>query len=225
MKKILLTVRLSLYLTAFVLAGCKPNVEETWFDNTVTLLEDELPKYTEYGYNTAGAKIVTSSKDWVFNQNWTLYSSYNTPSARISKKAPGLLQFAMIGQKGIYGEKMDLLFDFPAEISDSLSGLYALVNQKFTSQHHLLETHLSYGEDLANTLTVTSGLLFFTRSRRIIYSAGNNKEVEGVSLSGTFEVTATMVDEMDNDANVTVSSGRFDILFWKFNGVEFTNVL
>ncbi|MDR1022354.1 MAG: hypothetical protein LBL94_03650 [Prevotellaceae bacterium] len=225
MKKMLLATLFATCLTMPALPGCTPNIDEPEFDNYVMLPDGDLPKYTEYGFNTAGAKITTANKHGTFDQIWTLSAyGYGTAGARISKTESGTVRFSMSGYKMPYSAA-ELSFEFQAEISDSLAGLQALVNQNFSLQQRTLLTEFQpNGENLAERLNITSASLRFTRSR-IIYT--NSGERRGVSLSGTFELAGTFIENGEN-ANMTVSSGRFDILFRNSYGVdniEFSNAL
>lgn len=220
-------VCLTMYLTLLALPCCEPTDDDREFNKSVLLLDGDLPKYTEYGYNMAGAKITTVNRHRTLEQVWRLFS-YNysgIADARISKAGDGMLRFSLMGYK-TPDNVMEILFDFRSEMPNSLTGLQELLaGQKFSSQQGTLLVELPSGdENFGNGLNVTSASLHFIRSRNI-YADSNERR--GVSLSGTFEFAGTFIENGEN-VSITVSSGRFDILFsssYGDNSIEFSNIL
>jgi hypothetical protein len=198
--------------------SCSSDAYERAFDTTVIALDEGLPKYTEYGFNTAGAKIASVGKDWTSDDKWFLYywSGLSVSNVHIEQLGDGWVRFFMKGMTTSLAS-VDIAFNFPAGIPDTLTGLRALVNQEFSVQKgNLLVDFPANEEALTGQVRVSSATLRFSRSR-VIYANANNRE--GVSLSGTFEIAGTAPD----GGSVTVSSGRFDILFYNYNGGLFGN--
>lgn len=209
MKKILLaTFFATLCLMLPTLHSCDSKADEAFFDDYVMMFDGELPKYTEYGYNTAGANVAIKIAGRS-NQIWTLYSS--GASAVIVKTETGICRLTMSGQM-LY-QQMTLMFDL-AEMPDSLLGLQDLVGRQFSLNP-------------ASNLDYTSASLKVTSSRAI-YKA---EQLYGVSFSGRFEASVLMSggaggeDEENSGAaqSVKVSDGRFDILFKSHDGTTISN--
>jgi hypothetical protein len=220
-------------LTLSALNSCSSGINEPDFDQVVTINEGEIPKYSEYGLNTAGARIIRSGNDWETNDAWTLfYIGNGISNVEMTKVGGGLMQFFMYGMTSSL-ELMSVSFYFPAEIPDTLTGLRALVNQEFSVQKSNLIVSFPDNENVStNKASIKSASLRFTNSRRIIYyekiteskdSIRYDKTIkhEDVSLSGTFEFAG--VDP--NNVNVTMNSGRFDILFNAYNGSKYANAV
>ncbi|MDR0688121.1 MAG: hypothetical protein LBF55_05465 [Prevotellaceae bacterium] len=220
MKKAALTPLFAVSLSLLAAHSCSSDTYERAFDATVIAPDDEgLPKYTEYGFNTAGAEIASAGKDWASDDKWSLYywSGLNISNVHIEQLGGGWVQFFMKGMTTSLAS-VDIAFNFPGEIPDTLTGLRALVGQEFSVQRGnlLVDFPATNKEALTGQVHVSSATLRFTRSR-VIYTNANNRE--GVSLSGTFEITGSTPD----GGSVTVSSGRFDILFYNYNGGLFSN--
>jgi hypothetical protein len=220
MKKALLTPLFAVPLTLLAAHSCSPDVYERTFDATVIATDDEgLPKHTEYGFNTAGAKIASVGKDWTADDKWSLYywSGLSVSNVHIEQPGGGWVRFFMKGLTAS-SASVDIAFNFPAEIPDTLTGLRVLVGQEFSVQRGnlLVDFPATNKEALTGQVRVSSATLRFSRSR-VIYTNANKRE--GVSLSGTFEMAGTAPD----GESVTVSGGRFDILFYNYNGGLFSN--
>jgi hypothetical protein len=219
MKRTVLVPLFATLLTLPALNSCSSDINEPAFDQIVTISEGEIPKYTEYGFNTAGARIIRSGSNWTTDDAWSLfYIGNGIPNVEITKVGGGLMQCFMYGMTTSL-ELMSVSFYFPAEIPDSLSGLQVLVNKEFSVQKSNLIVDFPDNEKVStNKIRIKSASLHFT-SCRSIYTKGNIPE--GVSLSGTFEFTGMG----PNDGNVMVNNGRFDILFDAYNGSKYTNAV
>lgn len=202
-------------LTLLTLQGCEsPNV--TVFDSPVALSDETLPDYTEYGYNTAGASITATGSSSSSQHLWRiLYPS--PPSAHITKVDYNTFTFSMSGVNLPAAEIVELSFTFQADIGDTLTGLRTLGNTQHSTQQNNLTANISGNQASFQGLHITSASLSFNRSRSI--SATPDARLYGVSLSGTFEISGETLDGV----NVKISSGRFDILFIKYNGTSFSN--
>jgi hypothetical protein len=213
MKRTVLVPLFATLLTLPALNSCSSDINEPVFDQIVTINEGEIPKYSEYGFNTAGARITRSDSGRTIYYAWKLDSYANV---EIEKKDGGSLYFSMRGMTSTL-QYADVAFSFSAEISDTLTGLRALVNQEFSVQKgNLIRVDFPDKENISdNNVRIKSASLHFTSCRSIY----KNNLPEGVSLSGTFEFTGVGT----NNVNVTVNNGRFDILFDAYNGSKYTN--
>lgn len=220
------------------LQGCEaPDVAA--FEHAATTAPDALPDYTEYGYNTAGANFSWNLNDEAVNYLWKISPP---PSAYIEMANNNMLDFSITGATVTPDTRTAAMiafsFTFLANISSPLTNIPELANSRHpTQQGNLSVALLTDIQKLANSrystqqgnlsvallsdrheyegTKISSASLSFNRSR-IIYA--DSKQL-GVSLSGTFEVSGTT----RNNISVTISSGRFDILFSGNNGTSFDN--
>jgi hypothetical protein len=217
MKKILSSMLSAVWFTLpalLALPACS-SPDATEFDSFVAFSNKALPDYSEYGYNTAGANLVITSENQELNHLWLIYSP---PSAYITKQDDNTFEFSMNGMRIPYADAIDISFTFGAALRDTLADLQTLSNTQYSMQKNSFSAHVaSNNTSLFQGLTITSASLTFNRSR-IIYTDAHNRQ-RGVSLSGTFEITGITLD----DVSVKITGGRFDILFSRNNGTNFSN--
>jgi hypothetical protein len=217
MKKVLsamLSVVWCALSTLLSLSACdSPGATE--FDSPVAFSDEVLPDYSEYGYNTAGANLIITSKNQEISSLWLIYSP---PSAYITKQNDNTFTFSMNGVLMPYADAVELSFTFGVALRDTLADLQTLANTQYSMQKSSFSAHVSSNNTgLFQGLTITSASISFNRSR-IIYTDAHNRQ-RGVSLSGTFEITGVTLDEV----SVKITGGRFDILFSGNNGTSFSN--
>lgn len=167
-----------------------------------------LPDYTEYGYNTGGARFTTTIKDRdrdaVLNDLWMLYSS---PSALVTKQGNNV-KLSLNGMKALDMWAVDIFFTLQNVAIDSLQELLNLNGKQYSTQKGNLSAEIATGA-YADVKNASSASLDIKRSRAIYTGFGPDEKLRGVTLSGTFELSGETLD----GASVKVSDGRFDILF------------
>jgi len=154
-------------------------------------IDNQLPAYSEWGYNSFGAKI---------DRNYFLASNSMTPCKILYKN--GMLNFSLSGYCNNYIETT-LTFAFPFEQIHEYTDLLALDNKKMelaTPDCKIIFTQ----NGTTDTLNVVDGELDFSRAQMLLIDEQPNR----VILSGVFDFRyLSGTDEFP----VAVSDGRFDL--------------
>ena len=154
-------------------------------------IDYQLPAYTEWGYNSFGAKI---------DRNYFLVSNSITPCKILYKN--GLLNFSLSGYCNNYIETT-ITFAFPLEQIHDYTDLLTLDNKKIELATSGCEVTLTQN-GTTDTLNVVDGELYFCRAQMLFIDEQPNR----VILSGVFDFRYLS----GTDAfPVSVSDGRFDL--------------
>jgi len=154
-------------------------------------IDNRLPAYTEWGYNSFGAKI---------DRNYFLVSNSITPCKILYKN--GMLNFSLSGYYNNYIETA-MTFSFPIEQIQDYTDLLALNNKKIELAASGCEVTLTQNET-TDTLNVIDGELYFQRAQMLFIDDQPNR----VILSGVFDFRYLNATD---DFPVSVSDGRFDL--------------
>jgi len=167
------------------LAACESDIDRMIF------LPDEndanLPAYTEWGYNTFGAK---------YEKEYFVSSNEFVPCKIIRRGEQ--LQFVLIGEK--HYSKMNLSVTFPFHGIQKYQDLVALNGLKLDLTN--CDVSITFGENEPTPLSVISGELYFKRVQVLRIDEVENRAL----LSGTFSLQF-----WKNDLPETISDGRFDV--------------
>lgn len=154
----------------------------------------ELPKYSEWGYNTFGAFV--DRQPFVSNDA-------ETPIKVVAE--PGRTSFRFTGQRGLFnygtGEPFAISFVFPDLQPETYDHLILLHNSSWDLASEDTDVILTEGVT-RDTLEVLNGNLKFKRAQYLLV----DQKAEQVILSGVFEFQA-----IRNGIPITVSNGRFDV--------------
>ncbi|MDR1197773.1 MAG: hypothetical protein LBK94_02000 [Prevotellaceae bacterium] len=185
MKKICLI----LFVGALLLSSC---AKEDVMDRTIFVPDEEdnnLPAYTEWGYNSFGAK---------YERDYFLVSNSIVPCKILYNNSR--LQFSLSG-KIDYDGNMTLLFDFPFVQMSGYQDLIQLNNTEIDlSDVDCTVKILQNGVE--NTLNVLDGKLHFKRAQLLSI----DDQVNRVILSGIFDLRF-----LQDGFPLTISNGRFDV--------------
>jgi hypothetical protein len=180
----------------FLLSSCSD--EDSEMDRTIFIPDethDELPAYTEWGYNTFGA--VYDVRDYFVVSNQVV------PCKILYKD--GLLRFSLSGilQGNYYtvSEKVTLSFSFPLDRPANYADLLSLNNMKLEFPSNDCTVKFTRGDN-EKILDIVSGNLYFKRAQLLYIDDAVNR----VILSGTFELRF-----LEDDFPVAISNGRFDL--------------
>ena len=178
-----------------LLISCRKDVMDK-----IIFIPDEkdpnLPAYTEWGYNSFGAKY---GNDYflVFVPNKKTIT-LNTITPCTIKHSNHQIQFLLHGVLR-NGHEMRLLFTFP--LIEQMTGYYDLV--KLPKEEIVLSAANNCTVSIDNTpLHDLNGKLHFKRVQLLNIDG----TMERAILSGTFEL-----DFKKNGVNETISNGRFDM--------------
>ena len=153
-------------------------------------IDGNLPAYTEWGYNSFGAKI---------NRIYFLASDRITPCKILYKD--NSLRFSISGYIDSYVETT-LTFTFPIEKLYEYVDLLTLNNKRIELKASDCEVTLTQNGK-TETLNILNGELHFRRAQKLLIDDQPNR----VILSGEFNLRyITETDEF----SVSVSDGRFD---------------
>lgn len=183
--------------TAFFASCAK---DDSQMERTIFIpdkIDNQLPAYTEWGYNSFGAKI---------DRKYFVASNNIIPSKILYKD--GSLRFSLNGTLNEYSNywsnhaEYSLTFDFPLEQLHEYTDLLILDNKKIElASSNCVLTSTQYGA--TQTLNVISGELHFCRAQMLSIDEQPNR----VILSGVFDFRyLNGTDEFP----VSVSDGRFD---------------
>ena len=165
-----------------------PQMERTIF--IPDPIDSNLPAYTEWGYNSFGAKI---------NRNYFLASNHIIP-CKIWYKDDSL-HFSISGYIGDYSETT-LMFTFPSEKLYEYVDLLTLNNKRIELTVSGCEVTLTQNGK-TKTLNILNGELHFRRAQKLLIDDQPNR----VILSGEFNLR--YISETD-EFPISVSDGRFD---------------
>ncbi|MDR1652370.1 MAG: hypothetical protein LBS01_01730 [Prevotellaceae bacterium] len=165
--------------------------------------DSQLPAYTEWGYNSFGAKI---------DRQYFVSTSHIMPCRALYKD--GYLQFSL---SGVYwltysgNTEMTLSFSFPCEQLHTYADLLILNEKNMELSAGDIQVVQTKVENTAqsrietiDTLNVVSGMLHFRRAQLLSIDDQPNRAI----VSGVFEFRYI---EDNNVFPVSVSNGRFDI--------------
>lgn len=156
----------------------------------------DLPKYSEWGYNTFGAYY--DRKAFVSNDN-------EVPAKIIV--ANNLTSFVLTGQDGAYSyysssnSKMSITFKISGFLPQNYKELIEFNDTIFDLRNSSYQVLVTTGT-VTDTATIIEGGLTFKRAQNLIVDT----KQEEVILSGYFEFKALI-----NKEPITLSDGRFDV--------------
>ncbi|GHV65575.1 hypothetical protein FACS1894199_06610 [Bacteroidia bacterium] len=195
MKKTLFAFYSFLLLLSF---GCSSN--DANMDGTIFIPDEtnlSLPAYTEWGYNTFGAK---------YERSYFLVAK-NVVPCKITYRNDSL-NFVLIGHWGTdsfenYGQgPMRLAFSFPMPLINDYTGLATLDGKVIVLPDEPCVVTMVKGNSTETTLVPISGKLTFKRAQLLEV----DDVVDRVILSGTFNLKYLV-----SGLQETFSEGRFDI--------------
>jgi hypothetical protein len=172
-----------------LLASC---AEENALDRTIFIPDESdpnLPAYTEWGYNSFGAK---------YERSYFLVSNSIIPCKILYQS--GQLQFSLTGN--IDYEKKTLSFIFPFLSISDYSDLIQLNNKEINLADSDCIVKLSQRDGNDKILNVLNGTLHFKRAQLLNIDDIPNR----IILSGTFELRF-----IQNEFPEIISDGRFDL--------------
>jgi hypothetical protein len=179
-----------LLLVICLLASC---TKEDVLDRTIFIPDEsnpELPAYTEWGYNSFGAK---------YERSYFLASNSIIPCKVLYQN--GELQFSLAGYVDAR-QKMTLSFGFPLQSISDYSDLIQLNNMEINLTNGDCTVKMSRNNSNEETLNVLSGTLYFKRAQLLTIDDNPNRAI----LSGTFTLQF-----MRGSFPETISNGRFDM--------------
>jgi hypothetical protein len=187
---------LSIVAMMMLFSSCSRDSE---LDRTIFVPDESnnnLPAYTEWGYNAFGA---------IYDiRNYFLVSNSIVPCKILYKD--GLLHFSLNGiltsNYNNQHEKMTLLFSFPKENISQYYDLLALNNTEINLASNDCIVKINNGEN-EQVLDIIDGFLCFKRAQLLSIDDEPNR----VILSGIFELRFL---ENGNDFPISFSEGRFD---------------
>lgn len=165
---------------------------EDGLDQTIFIQDEEdynLPAYTEWGYNTFGAK---------YERDYFLVSNEIIPCKIVYND--GYMQFLLHGK--IRGQKeMKLIFIFPIAQMNDYEDLLQLHNTEIDLAQ--VECTVKIIEDgLEDIVNIKKGTLKFKRAQLLSVDNTPNRTI----LSGNFDLLF-----LRNEFPVAISDGRFDL--------------
>lgn len=185
--------KISIVFFLCLLSGCfEPDLQRSIF------LPDpdypELPRYSEWGYNTFGA---------FFDRQPFISNDAESPLKVVEER--GSVSFLFTGQRGLVsyapGEPFSINFVFPDLQVERYDDLMVLHNSLWDLANENMEVIVAEGHS-RDTLEVLNGTLRFRRAQYLLV----DQKAEQVILSGIFEFQAVR-----DGVPVTVSNGRFDV--------------
>ncbi|MGL4363794.1 MAG: hypothetical protein ACRCSB_01145 [Bacteroidales bacterium] len=199
-----------------MLGACSTDV---FFDSRFIPDEENenLPKATQLGYNTAGAFFDIDSSP---RSTWLISSHFATANT-VKLYADGpIVTFSLSGFIASQGNTATIEFEILNTTSiRSLFGLQSLSNQLFTTTNGNLLVKSIAGNSATNynPIIVNSASIQFDDCKRLYIKS----ELQGVCASGKFELEGRAEGEKFS-ANVQIQSGRFDMLFKRYDNGQFT---
>jgi len=180
-----------LTVAAAIFGSC--SVDDPQLDRTIFVpdqIDNKLPAYTEWGYNSFGAK---------FDRKYFLVSNSIVPCKILYKN--GMLSFSL---SGYYDDHVEtsLTFIFPFEQIHEYTDLLALDNEKIELATPDCQITFTQNEK-TDTLNAIDGELFFQRAQMLYIDDQPNR----VILSGVFDFRYL---SNTDDFPISVSDGRFD---------------
>ena len=150
----------------------------------------ELPKYSEWGYNTFGAYI---DRTPFFSDNYIMPVKIivESDTCRI----------------GFSGKMGTLTFHLPDFVPENYSDLLALNGKSYPLIQSSCMVTFTNNEE-TDTLNITEGTLTFKRVQKLLV---DKKEMKSV-LSGTFSMKTSI-----NGEPVSIGNGRFDVTVGEIN--------
>ena len=174
---------------------------EPQMDRTIFIpdsMNNNLPAYTEWGYNSFGAIYD--------NRTYFLVSNNITPCKILYKD--GLLRFALSGvlqantsSYSAVKESMTLSFIFPEESITQISDITTFNNKLINLADKNCTVKMIRNEN-ERTLEVVQGTLHFKRAQLLYIDDVPNR----VILSGVFELRF-----LESEFPTVISDGRFDV--------------
>ncbi|MCL1934609.1 MAG: hypothetical protein FWF53_12445 [Candidatus Azobacteroides sp.] len=158
--------------------------------------DSNLPAYTEWGYNSFGAK---------YEQSYFVVANNIVPCSIVYQD--GILNFSLNGRVGIeYSSlsndgKMTLTFSFPTAPMNEYKDLMALHQKEIDLTDTSCKVKMTKDFN-TEILTIVSGHLTFKRAQLLRLDDKENR----VILSGTFDVQFLRDDQPE-----VLSDGRFDL--------------
>ncbi|MPM41057.1 hypothetical protein SDC9_87706 [bioreactor metagenome] len=153
----------------------------------------ELPKYSEWGYNTFGTYI---------DRTPFVSDNYTMPVKIIVES-----DTCRIGFSGQYLNKATLTFHLPHFTPENYSALSALNNKTISLMEPSCMVTFT-NNNKTDTLNITEGSLTFKRVQKLLVDKEEMKSV----LSGTFSMKTSIAGEP-----VTIGNGRFDVTVGEVN--------
>ena len=179
----------SILFIGVLLSACSKND----MDRTIFIPDkndSNLPAYTEWGYNSFGAK---------YERDYFLSSDAFVPCKIVYKD--GQLQFLLQGEIKNNWKKMTLTFIFPSEPLQNYNDLAKLNNRKINLADD--DCTVIITRDSSETiLNVSGGELHFKRAQLLSI----DEEMNRVILSGVFDVQF-----LQDNLPFSFSNGRFDV--------------
>jgi hypothetical protein len=194
MNKILCT----LFATVVVLSGCGYDED---LNSTIFIPDEEdsnLPAYTEWGYNSFGAR---------YDRQYFL-ASYNEIPCKITY-ANDLLNFILRGHLDYQPASLHISFPFP-EVNE-FTDLSPLSNGDTIDlakpKAEVILTYRIEGKDTSEVLNVTKGGLYFKRYQELYV----DNDFSRIILSGYFAFQFLRKDQTGTPVSEYFSDGRFDL--------------
>ena len=168
-------------------------------DKTIFIPDDDdsnLPAYTEWGYNSFGAK---------YERSYFVAANHIVPCKIVYQD--GILNFSLSGRTGRgydsshYDGEMTVVFSFPTAPMNEYRDLTALHQKEIDLTDPSCEVKMTRNFQ-TEILTVVSGRLTFKRAQLLRLNDKENR----VILSGTFDVQF-----LRSDLPEVLSDGRFDL--------------
>ncbi len=178
--------------TVLIFSACSQSDEYRLSGSVFIPDEDfpELPKYSEWGYNTFGAYI---DRTPFVSDNYTMPVKVIVESDTC--------------QIGFRGKNAALAFHLPDFAPENHSGLLALNGKTYPlTQSSCMVTFTNNKK--TDTLNITEGSLTFKRAQKLLV---DKKEMKTV-LSGTFSMKTSIGGEP-----VSIGNGRFDVTVGEIN--------
>ena len=181
------------YLTIAIVMFGLISCDETTLDQTIVVKDEQdpnLPAYTEWGYNSFGAK---------YERTYFLASNAWVPCKITCKN--GQVNFILQGSlSGIY-DKTILTISFLAPEIREYADLLLLHEQSLNLKDASCSVQMEYGNE-NQLLNLIAGNLTFKRAQQLRVDDKDDRIV----LSGTFAVQF-----LNNNRPESFSRGRFDI--------------
>lgn len=177
-----------LLIISILILSCSDDV----LDRTIFIPDEEnnnLPAYTEWGYNTFGAK---------FERDYFLAHQKITPCKVVYKD--GEIHFLLNGTIRD-NKEMGLLFIFPTTPINNYEDLLKLHDFQIDLSNNDCVVKMIQ-DNIETKLDIKEGLLHFKRAQFLSIDESPNRTI----LSGIFELRY-----FQNEFPITISSGRFDL--------------
>jgi hypothetical protein len=199
-----------------LLTGCGSADDKLADFLSVTVPGDTLglPEYTDHGYNVAGARC-TIITDSLRTYLWSMNFARTGPGqeATIDKQGKQLL-FTLAGERLPQHSSAKVQFVFQQTMSDSLVGLLKLRGTHFSTADRNLQAIIN--DSVLSNAEAETAVLDIKQCRQLFMDG----RLQGVSVSGTFEAKTGL---LYGSRSITMSNGRFDALFIKFDGKKFSS--